>query len=285
MQIFFANIFNPAPNQPSMLFDSFHGMIKALEVLYVIKGEKKAARLLIHEDYVNEAEEKCKSLNLSCIRSEDKLQLDFAGDYSNKGHATKKEGHFMLYISKEEQVARKALQFEKNNDHHGLGKILGYPLCCIKFFVKNFPKESKHMNDFIIPAFQKSKGFNFPFENNIFGRYFDFSLLSHCPHSFSCEASRLQGKSRLELIRKHDSVVASQFEKLLKCMVIYDQGTVQILSGITIKGNVLHYSDVLSTKRDAFARKLSTLSSILVKNNKKFVLDEKNYSLPFGIFN
>ena len=51
MQIFFANIFNPAPNQPSMLnslFDSFHGMIKALEVLYVIKGEKKAARHLIH---------------------------------------------------------------------------------------------------------------------------------------------------------------------------------------------------------------------------------------------
>ncbi len=271
-------------------FEAFQSMIKTIEVLSVIENQKKVVRIALHEDRIDTVKKFVSNNSLSIALSDFKVKLAFSGDYSSKGIQNKDEGHNFVYVSKDLNECLKAKEFESQNDHLNLGKILGYPDCCIDFFAKNFETESKLHNDFVIPAWKNSikntigdvKESFFPKEINIFVRYFDVALISHCPHSFECAQSLKIAKSRFEMIKKlsPDMNMVNQILELINSYVIYDDGNVHLLINPRISGNAIYYEGVLSTSNNTISKQLNVTKRIENFGKESFVLNGKKYNLP-----
>ena len=194
---------------------------KALEILYLIKGLKPVVRQGFYDAELGKVKEFCAKNDLGIEISPYKVVLaDPHQRYSNKGFKVRAEdprrGMYFAYISKDMQKAAMADAFEYKNDHRGLGLLLGYPECCVEFFVEQFPKRSRIDNDYVVPAIKNSKGVRYPYFNNILKRKMDMVLLSHFPCSFNCEASKAQAMRRLQLLAELDPSLAMTFSKDLK---------------------------------------------------------------------
>lgn len=194
---------------------------KALEILFLIRDMKPVVRQGFYDSELGRVVDFCENNNLAIETSPYKVILsDPSKRYSNKGFKVKAEdprrGMYFVYISKDARKAAMADAFEYKNDNRGLGKILGYPGCCVDFFAEHYPERSRIDNDYVIPALKNSKAIRYPYFNNILKRGTDWVLLSHFPHAFDCEASKKMGKRRFHLISELDPNLAMQFAKQLK---------------------------------------------------------------------
>jgi len=201
---------------------------KALEILYLIEDVKPVVRQGFYEDELGQVEEFCRLNNLYIEKSDFKVIILDAEDgrYSNKGIKLDlndpRRGMLFVYISKDEKLAAAANAYEFKNDHANLGLTLGYPKCCVNFFVKYEPIQSKLTNDYIDLVFKNSKGVKFQFYTNISKRDFDITLLNHFPCSFGCRFSIDLAKKHLDVLRKYDIKLAKEFINKLKCRVRID---------------------------------------------------------------
>lgn len=204
------------------LANVFGSVSKALEMVYLFADLKPVVRQGFYENELARVRRFCESNNLHMTLSQYKIVLVDAkdGEYSNKGIKTKiqdeRKGMFFAYISKSKEKAELANCYEAKNNHAQLGHLLGYPECCVEFFVKNEPERSKLDNDYILPCVINSKGNVFPFQNNILLRNQDITLLSHFPCSFECKASEELGKKYLNAIRKNKPEAAEMIVSKLK---------------------------------------------------------------------
>ena len=194
---------------------------KALEILYLLKDLKPVVRHGFYDAELGRVKEFCEKNNLAVEISPYKVILsDPHQRYSNKGFKVRAEdprrGMYFVYISKDMQKAAMADAYEYKNDHRGLGALLGYPECCVDFFVKNELKRSRLDNDYIVPALKNSRGVRYPFHNNICKRHVDITLLSHFPCSFNCQISIEIAKRRLHLMAELDPNLAMIYSKELK---------------------------------------------------------------------
>lgn len=194
---------------------------KSLEILYLLKDLKPVVRHGYYDAELGRVKEFCQKNGLAIEISPYKVVLaDPHKQYSDKGFKVRAEdprrGMFFTYISKDQQKAAMADAFEYKNDHRGLGLLLGYPDCCVSFFIDNYPERSRLDNDYVIPALKNSKAVRFPYFNNILKRHVDINLLSHFPHSFECEESKEIAKRRMRLIAELDPSMAMHFAKELK---------------------------------------------------------------------
>ena len=256
------------------LQQTFHSIIKSLEVLYVIEDIKSCARILVFEDRLGKA--------LSCLK-ENGLQTEISGFkvikhrtqsefYSDKSVKTPKEsvekGSFFVYISKDKQLAEKAKLLEEQNNHFGLGQILGYPDCCCSFFQNHFNDEK---TDLTLEILENSSGYDFPFYCNIAARHFDISLLSHFPHSFECSPSMEIGKKNLKAVRKHSKELSDIFSGILRSVVVYteDEGIFLLRKFEKSNGEIL-YGDVITTTK-------SKLYFLLASNKRLRIIDKNSF--------
>ena len=207
------------------LIKIFGTKTKALEILYLLEGLKPVVRHGFYEAELGKIEEFCKEKGLSLEKSPYKvIILDAAnGQYSNKGIKVKtddeRQGMLFIYISKDNIKAEMASRYEYEGNHKELGLLLGYPLCCIDFFVKHKEEQSLGKNDYIEPVMKNSEGCIFQFYTNIFKRDFDITLLNHFPCSLKCENSIDLAKKHLEIIKKYDAEMAEFFIERLKCRI------------------------------------------------------------------
>lgn len=82
-----------------------------------------------------------------------------------------------------------------------LGRLLGYPECCIEHFGKHWPEAvTRHKGNMIRYTMANSKGYSFPSSTNFFLRYFGYYSLQHFPCSLECRRSRSLGNLRASLI-------------------------------------------------------------------------------------
>jgi hypothetical protein len=215
------------------LVNIFGTKTKALEILYLIKGIKPVVRHGFYEQELPRIEEFCKAYNLYIEKSPYKVVIVDAGDgeYSNKGIKVKtddkRQGMLFIYISKDQAKAELASKYEQEGNHKELGLLLGYPLCCINFFVKHEPEQSRLKNDYIEPILNNSQGYVFPFYTNIFKRQFDVTLLNHFPCSLNCEAAIDLAQTHLDIIRKYDPATAEYFIERLKCKINVERGVIE----------------------------------------------------------
>jgi len=201
--------------------DIFGTKTRALEVLSVFRDVKPCARMGFYNDEIPKAVEFCEKNNLSIVFSEFKvLLLDKYKGYSDKGIKVTMDdpnpGMIFAYISKEKEKAVKAKYFEEINDQYNLGLILGYPLCCVEFFVNNYEERSKIDNDYTVPAVMNSKEGSYSFLNNTLLREEDTTLLFHFPCSFNCVKSEEIGKKHFEILKEADSEMANIFSQRLR---------------------------------------------------------------------
>ncbi|MBW2966020.1 DUF483 domain-containing protein [Candidatus Woesearchaeota archaeon] len=216
------------------LIQIFGTKTKALEIIYLLEGLKPVVRHGFYEHELHQVEEFCKTNNLSIIKSPYKVVIvDVAKSYSNKGIKVNiddpRQGMLFVYISKDEEKAMLSNIHETENNHRELGILLGYPQCCIDFFIKHEPEQSKEKNDYIKPILNNSEGYEFPFQNNIFIKDFDITLLNHFPCSLNCQNSLELAKIHLNIIRKYDASLATYFIERLKRKIDIDNRILEFI--------------------------------------------------------
>jgi hypothetical protein len=210
------------------LINIFGTKTKALEIIYLLEGLKPVVRHGFYEHELEKVEEFCNENNLFLVKSPYKVVITDVseGNYSNKGIKVpindERQGMLFIYISKDEEKAMLANIHETENNHRELGILLGYPLCCIDFFIKHEPEQSREKNDYIKPILENTEGYEFPFQNNIFIKDFDITLLNHFPCSLNCQNSLELAKTHLNIIRKYDSNLAAYFINRLKRKIDID---------------------------------------------------------------
>lgn len=99
--------------------------------------------------------------------------------------------------------------------------LLGYPACCIDFFVRWYPKRAGRGNDYVLPLIDAYEPWSF-LNNSLLG-YFDLSLISHFPCSPCCIATREQSASLLEALAEHSPELAARLARRLKSVVLYTE--------------------------------------------------------------
>ncbi|MBN1156340.1 hypothetical protein JXA85_01895 [Candidatus Woesearchaeota archaeon] len=248
---------------------------RALEALYVINGLKPVARMSFSENYVPVIRNFCQNNNLAFETSDFKIMMNFKGNYSTKGSIVPADdsvaGHLFVYISMKDELAGKAKQAEAKQNVGEFGRLLGYPSCCVDFFKRNKPDEEKKSNDYVVPAMANSRGNVFSYYNNIFGRYFDLVLLSHCPCSFDCKKSIGLARKHEETISNYDGELKERIKRFLKSAVIYRDGAVYLMNNYVFDNKTVRFLNITATKRDDFYDLLS--------RNRKINANEHHFLL------
>ena len=255
------------------LNNELNSIIKSLDIVYVKEGLKPVSRIII--DNPGRITKILETNNLAFAMSDFKVVklIDKTRNFSDKAIKVdandKRPGEYFMYISRNQDQANEAKEFEANDDDYNLGLILGYPSCCSKFFAKNKEEASNKNFDLVPFTFNNSSGHTFPWKNNYCLRVFDISLISHFPCSFNCEKTKTIAGQNLELLRILDSDIANYFSSSLKSVVIYSVGVgVYSLKDAKRIENIISYKTVIPSKKNDFFN--------LLTNNKFIKLKDKN---------
>src|SRR3989338_7787439 len=126
------------------LLKIFFNCTRSLEILYLLNGAKKAVRLDANDFELKEIKEFCDKESLFLETSEFKVikAADAGkGGYANTANrvpiSCPENGLYHLYISRDKNTSKFLKLLENKNDDGAFGELLGYPKCCIDFFMKN----------------------------------------------------------------------------------------------------------------------------------------------------
>ena len=263
--------------------DVFKSQIKSQEILFVLENVKPVARIMQTNEELQAIKIFCDKHKLHIEEANFKIaMLDPNKKFSNKGLRVPKNSplpsYEILYISKEEKKAKIAKEFEQDNDHMGLGVILGYPECCCRFFAEHFGKESKDNLDFIRSIAKNSISQYNPYQTNILATPFDKALISHFPHSFDCDKTKDLADKYAEVLEKYNILnIAS-----LKCLAIYTPESTNLLYG-TRENNHFIVKDILSTSKDDFYNMLYNVKKIEIVDKHCIRLHKETLRNPYMV--
>jgi len=193
----------------------FGSKTKADEILLLLNDHKEVVRQAFYEEEFFIVKRFCKKNNIHLCRSKFKVILsdEETGNYSNKGivipENDKRPAAHFYYFSKSEEKSYLANYYELTGNVQEFGLLLGYPKCCVKFFINNFSinnpnPELKHSEmDKVHPLL------------NISQRRNDAVLISHFPCSFNCNASIDIAERKLTLIKQNFRGRAQELIKIL----------------------------------------------------------------------
>jgi hypothetical protein len=258
------------------LLKTFGNHTRSLEILYLMEDVKGIVRLDADEVELGKIKAFCNENDLTLEISDFKVAKVIDKGKGGYANIVKKvplnypgNGLYHVYISKDTSKSKFLKLLENKNDDNAVGELLGYPKCCVEFFIANKEKQRKLQNDYILPALDNSDGFKFPFYNNHAVRYFDITLLSHFPHSFECEESIKIAKNNLEVIKKYSKELADKFVVMLKSAVLYTENDgVFVFKNHKLNDNILTFNGIKSTINNNLFNDLN--------NNKKLGIVDKN---------
>jgi hypothetical protein len=276
-------------------------LTKSLDIFYVIKGLKKCSRILFNELKVDTNKERntkkeiqlteSKNNELLLFLEENSIYYDFSDfkiithidkvrNYTDKGIKVpltdKRSGQRFMYISKDKDLLKKAKQFEQENKNYELGRLLGYPQCCCKFFEKNIKEASKGTNDYSIFSLKESEGSNFSWLNNNLLRVFDISLLSHFPCTFDCKESKKIAEENFKAISEEDNKLSKKIKNTLSSLVIYSEG-VGVYSITESKADSKNNKSFLYSPESIFSSSKGKFYDVLSSKNKITRIKKNNF--------
>jgi hypothetical protein len=184
----------------------FGSKTKAQEILLLLNDAKDVVRQGFYDNELRAVEDFCNKNNISLVKSSFKVILDGA-KYSNRGlrvPADNKEGMLFVYMSKDELMAAMAAYYEHKGDDRNLGLILGYPECCVNFFLKCFSENNPD------PVHKPTNPYT-----NLTKRDKDCVILSHFPCSSDCIESIKLAKKYLQVILMLDTQRAEEIIETL----------------------------------------------------------------------
>jgi hypothetical protein len=172
----------------SIMLAIFGSRIKVMEIKALLSGRKPVVRQGFYDEEIPGVESFCNSNGLHMEVTKIKIEpTDSCKGFSNRGVSSDRGMRF-VYISRQEMLSLRAHLAELRQDHEELGKLLGYPRCCVDFFCRNFDPASD-LNMYFIKKILKASGGPYPFYTNILNRHKDYALISHFPCDFHCPLS------------------------------------------------------------------------------------------------
>lgn len=227
------------------LISIFGCRIRAQEILFILQDIKPVCRIELDALQLSEAEKFFKETTLSYLAST--IQYDEKTESGDIPQATTPlKGMLLVYVSKNHSLAQEARIAETHFDHQRFGTLLGYPQCCVQFFIEHLEDAEKLHHDHTLISASRSVIFN-PLLN-ISLQFFDWRIISHYPCHFNCPASVEQAERMLKAIERHDEELAEKIRLHLRTLVLYDDETgVHVFEGVGKRGNEYRYKSVLLT--------------------------------------
>ncbi|MFT4309729.1 MAG: DUF483 domain-containing protein [Candidatus Woesearchaeota archaeon] len=192
---------------------SRHGSVKVLEALELSMSLRDYARWVVPESETMRYERLVSVMGLQFLKSDYLLtgiqsnanNREFVHEYMRKTNSNKEDSYRIMYLSLKDP---KALLIAEG-DHRAMGRLLGYPECCINSFIKHHEHNHKTI---LYPwsigmhqkLFLKSTLTHHPYYYNILRRHKGFSFFSHIPCSASCPGSHRIGRMRSMVMEDYD---------------------------------------------------------------------------------
>jgi hypothetical protein len=192
-----------------MLFDIF-GSLKIIELMELKKGIRNHARWVIPYRESKRYERILSILGVLYEKSDFSLKAIRGNDshfheYMRSSNAITNDSHIALYLSSNNPISAKIAE----GDHSAMGRLLGYPSCCIKAFMEHHSigahriigESSIGMHEKI---YLRSELVAHPYYMNLLRREHGMAMLSHIPCSLDCEHSNAIASLRGRMLERHD---------------------------------------------------------------------------------
>ena len=179
------------------LVQIFGSETKAQEIVLLLHGTKEVVRQGFYNSELYKIEKFCKDNQIHLVKSKFKVLFadDHSGNYSNKGiripEDDSRQGMYFIYLSKDEQKTWLAAYYELIGNDSELGLILGYPRCCVDYFLNNFSENNPNPQQIG----------NNPY-TNISKRNKDLVLISHFPCNPECKESTELARNNLMILKE-----------------------------------------------------------------------------------
>lgn len=243
-------------------------------MLLVFEDIKPVCRIEIEDKTLDKLTAFCRTNNLALITSDFKFVKTQDGKAMMMPTNSPLKGGFFVYISKQKTDAIKAKDAEVALDHKTFGELLGYPACCIDFFIKHYEEAAKMHDDYTLLTLKNSESLDWRL--NISLNFFDYRLISHFPHSFNCQESIALSQKILDVLTKHNPDLARKTKEELCTVIIYDDETgVHVIKNTKTEQNTIHYTDVMLTSPNRIFTllKMSNKIKIITRNHLELYND------------
>jgi len=190
------------------------------DLLGVITGLKPSARCVIKENEAGSFVDFCDRYNLKYTFSDYRYNI-----LQNQVLAKNKASNILIiYISKGSTLCEKLKYFDEI-DEKITGRLLGYPDCCIEFYLDLVKNKNRQNIDFVRETnanTEKKMDFRL---NNLrewcSGLQIDYSLVDFFPCSYDCKKALKYAKNIFGYIEKIDKKQANSIKKQLTKPIVY----------------------------------------------------------------
>src|SRR5215217_5466087 len=170
-------------------------------------------------------------------------------------------------VAVEDRIIRKPLI-----DHYRFGHALGYPGCCVQFFLNH--NDWPRMNT-LADAATNSTGICW--ETNSFPKHTIWMSVFHMPCAFDCAPTRSQTNAVLEAIRDLDRRYAEHIERFMRQPILAASEVLcyALVGGrLTTRGRVAYERPIYlggDRRHDDYARSLASGDEVAVSDGTIFV--------------
>jgi hypothetical protein len=209
-------------NWPSKLSKMME-LYKEAEYQTVKKNIRKAAIISVYPENLDKSFEKFNKDELIFIPTW-KVK---AGESFSFERRNFKEGESFYWEGYLVKTKKDGSILKKPNQKHNLkviGQMLGYPDCCIEYFIKNFPV---NYDPIWVNLEGKIKGYP---ESNGMLRYFGPKIVPHYSCSPTCQATKKIGQTWLKIMEEIDKDLTKEMYDLLAGPMTWNSyhGVVQV---------------------------------------------------------
>lgn len=133
-------------------------------------------------------------------------------------HSVKPGEPFFWYgvLTKNLKDAERFKEADLKGDHKTIGKMLGYPECCIDYFIKTFPI---NYDPVWVDLEGEITGYS---EANQMLRYFGSRITSHLSCSPNCKATKEIGEVWFKIMKEFDENLANELYDLLNGEIVWN---------------------------------------------------------------
>ena len=191
----------------------------AQECLLVMRGERDTARIIVPASMVAAAIRRANMLGLAAVPSPflvRTIRLDPERTYSDSVELVP-EGMWdtrakaFVYLAKNADMALRAWESELLQDDAEMGRLFGYPQCCIAAFKRHIEIQPISIDNIIGCS---------PRLTNQYSRLFGFELISHMPCAPDCSETLLLARRYLRILESISQTASLHLMRFLSSPVL-----------------------------------------------------------------
>lgn len=251
------------------------------ELFWVLSGSTQVCCLMVDERQLAAVAEWCRCQGLVARECPERFSVQpepAKGGYSNVARsvgATCEPAHRRLMVARDAASADLAVALRL--DDHAFALLLGYPSCCIDFYLKWFPQRFASGNDYVAPSITELGKYSYL--NNSLLRYFGLNLISHFPCSLTCGQTRAASKRKFDALRMHCTELARAVERHLRSMVLYtEEAGIAYATEYVTTGRAVTVRHSYAIPGTALDELLGASNKVVVESFDSFIIGGRRFS-------